>query len=151
MPALNPRRHLLVVTALGALALSSTAEPASATVPGPGLTGTWEVTRVCSTGCTGTTILTEHVVPYRRGVFRATGDVSQLLYPISTRKVLTHAATSSSLLTTKVPGETMRGLGVAGDGSTFTVVWQCIGSNPAAKRTRDTNRLTLQPLGRAVC
>ena len=152
MSPVNPYRHLTTAAALAALAISSTpAVFASAGAPGPGLIGTWQVTRTCATGCIGATVLTEHVAANGNGVFQATGDVSQLLYQISSRKVLTHASTSSSLLTVKVPGQTMRGRGVAADGSTFTVIWQCIGSSAEMQRTTTRHGPTLRPMGRAIC
>src|SRR5437763_3058653 len=81
------------------------------------LSGTWQLSRTCLSGCTGTTTLTETVHPYRGPIFMATGTAPMVLYRIGKRKVLVHAATSSSLLTIRTPGQGMQGKGVSQDGS----------------------------------
>lgn len=133
-----------VATVLAASSAQSAASMSAPQTPAPGLAGTWRVTRACVLGCTGTTILTEHVGAYRNGVFLATGSVTQLLYPISARRVLVHAAKSSSFLKIVSPGRRMQGVGVGDDASTFSITWQCIAA-PAAQTSG------LRPLARGMC
>lgn len=90
------------------------------------ISGTWQVTRVCNSGCQGTTVSREVVSPYRNGVFTASGPTAFVLYRIGKRKIVVHSALSSSLLTIHIPGQVMRGPGILQDGSTFTTIWRCI-------------------------
>lgn len=98
------------------------------------LLGTWQVTRACLSGCTGTTTLKEVVRPYRGSVDMATGSVTMLLHRLGSGKVLTHAAASSSLLTVRVPGQLMDGPALGQDGSTLRTTWRCTAA-PAAPST----------------
>ena len=95
------------------------------------LSGTWQVSRVCVSGCVGTTTLTEVVHPYRSAVFMATGSASMVLYRLTKLKVLVHAATSSSLLNIRISGQLMRGPGVDQSGNTFVATWRCVAASAA--------------------
>jgi hypothetical protein len=102
------------------------------------LSGTWHISRVCVIGCVGTTTLTEVVHPYRGAVFMATGSASMVLNQLTKRKVLVHAATSSSLLTILSTGQLMRGPGVDQGGNTFVATWRCVAAS-AARRLSATS------------
>jgi hypothetical protein len=58
----------------------TTASSATSRRSTDGLTGSWRVTRVCLTGCKGTTSGTEAVVKLHSHVFTATGSLSLVLY-----------------------------------------------------------------------
>jgi hypothetical protein len=142
----------MLAAAFFASALSAAASPAGAAGT---LSGTWQVTRTCVSGCVGTTTLTEMVQPFRGPVFTASGRATMLLYRLGTKKVLVHAAVSSSLLTIRTPGQLMRGSGVSQDGSIFSVTWHCIAAAGTNASTREgplsTQRLKVRPAGRGIC
>jgi hypothetical protein len=118
----------------GTLAAPPSAPAAHAAAQSDDLLGTWQVTRTCVSGCTGTTTLSEVVRAYNDSVDMATSSVTILLYRITRRKVLTHAAASSSLLTIRVPGQLMDGPAIGQDGSTLRTTWRCVAA-PAALST----------------
>ena len=126
--------------ALVALAVSAMAPAAAAPSPATtSLAGTWRVSRTCVAGCVGSTTVTEVVRPYAPHVFMARGGLTLVLYQIG-NQVLVHGATSSSLLTIRIPGQMMNGSTVGANGSTFTTSWRCVAAptstaSPAGSRT----------------
>jgi len=130
---MTSRRALVgVVLTLPALGFTPTVLATSSPLTvHDGLSGTWHVSRACVSGCVGTTTLTEVVRPYRGAIFMAAGSASMLLYQIGKQKVLVYAATSSSLLTIRNPGQLMRGPGVGQDGSVFRATWRCVAATEA--------------------
>ena len=143
---------LVLVAALSIPVLPATASPVGAA---DNLSGTWQVSRICVSGCVGTTTLTEMVRPLQGPVFMASGTATMLLYRIGKKKVLVHGATSSSLPTIRTPGTLMRGSGVGQDGSTFSVTWHCIAAAGADGSTREGQlaapRLKAMPDARGIC
>jgi hypothetical protein len=156
--SLIARRHVRAGVMLWLIVLTWVGTASAGTAPagaGDHLSGTWQVSRTCISGCTGTTKLTEVVQPFGGAAYRATGSVTMLLYRIGTQKVLVHAATSSSLLTIRVPGRLMRGPGVAQDGSTFRATWHCIAALSAQESTPGALVNDVRPQGvldaRGIC
>jgi hypothetical protein len=151
------RRALAVGTlAAGALALAPAITGATAPIAASnGLSGTWQVSRTCVVGCTGSTTLTETVRPFQGTVFMATGTALMVLYRLGKKRVLVHSATSSSLLSIRAPGQLMRGTGVGQDGSTFTLVWHCTAPPGAEAATRvwraDGHSLPALHTSRGIC
>ena len=154
------RRGVLALTALSLLALASPdAAPASA-APVPQrdvLSGQWQVTRTCASGCAGSTSV--HKTVHRRAgnVYVATGGPTQLLYRMG-MQVLVHGPKDSSLLTITMPGKLMKGSGVAQDGSTFAVEWRCTaapkaasGASRASFASTPAERPVLPPLALDIC
>jgi hypothetical protein len=156
--SLVARRRVRVGAMLWLIALTCVGTASAGTAPAGAsdhLSGTWQVSRTCISGCTGTTKLTEVVQPFGGAVYRATGSATMLLYRIDAQKVLVHAATSSSLLTIRVPGRLMRGPGVAQDGSTFRATWRCIAAPSAQESTPGSLVWDVRPQGvldaRPIC
>jgi hypothetical protein len=117
------------------LAVSAMAPAAAAPDPvTTSLAGTWRVSRTCVAGCAGSTTVTEVVRPYAPHVFMAHGGLTLVLYQIR-NQVLVHGATSSSLLTIRLPGQLMSGSGVGADGSTFTTSWRCVAAPTSTAST----------------
>jgi hypothetical protein len=126
--------------ALALITLAVSAIAPAAAAPGPvtaSLAGTWRVSRTCVSGCAGSTTVTEVVRPYAPGVFMAHGGLTLVLYQIG-NQVLVHGATSSSLLTTRIPGRLMSGPSVGADGSTFTTSWRCVAAPTSTASAADT-------------
>jgi hypothetical protein len=131
------RRQPLTFAACILVALSISAMPPAAAAPGPvttSLAGTWRVSRTCVSGCAGSTTVTEVVRPYGPHVFMAHGGPTLVLYQIG-NQVLVHGATSSSLLTTRIPGQLMSGSSVGSNGSTFTTSWRCVAAPTSTAST----------------
>jgi hypothetical protein len=131
-----PNRRFLTALALAvllALPAISRTEPAAATPapPGDGLSGTWQVSRICLSICLSPPGVLKLVHPLHAatGVFVTSDPTSQVLYRIGTQ-VLVHGPKDSSVLTIRTLGRLMSGVGVGADGSTFTTTWRCIA--PAA-------------------
>jgi hypothetical protein len=141
------RRSARVAAALALSALTLVCAPANAAPvsQSDNLSGTWQVSRTCVSGCTGTTTLTELVRPYRGAVDMATGSVPMVLYRIGKHKVLVHAATSSSLLSILVPGQLMRGPSVDQMGNTLRSTWRCIAAPAVRGSTRGSLAKGLRP------
>lgn len=123
---------------------------------GDGITGTWQVTRSCVSGCVGSTVKMEVVrpFPYQGNVHTATGGATLALYTIGKRKVLVHGAASSTILTIVRLGHRMRGPGIDGHGNTFVSIWRCV-SPPAHFEARNAPQnvaaRTLDPVPRVEC
>ncbi|MBV9280106.1 MAG: hypothetical protein JOZ41_08505 [Chloroflexi bacterium] len=152
------RRYVWGAAALALVALTSAHAVSAATASvaaGDDLSGTWQVTRACVSGCTGTTTFTEKVRPYRGTVFTATGGLTMVLYRIGTQKVLVHAAKSSSLLTIRTSGQLMRGPSVDQAGNALTVTWRCVAAPATGGSTSVAPGRGMQPLkvpaGRTIC
>ena len=136
------RSHPLMCAALALITLAVSAMAPAAAAPGPAipsLYGTWQVSRTCVAGCAGSTTVTEVVRRYAPGVFMAHGGLTLVLYQIR-NQVLVHGATSSSLLTIRIPGQLMSGSSVGAHGSTFTTSWRCVAAptstaSPTGART----------------
>jgi hypothetical protein len=123
--------------ALALITLSISAVAPAAAAPDPvttSLAGTWRVSRTCVAGCAGSTTVTEVVRPYVPHVFMAHGGLTLVLYQIR-NQVLVHGATSSSLLTIRIPGRLLSGSGVGADGSTFTTAWRCVAAPTSTAST----------------
>ncbi len=120
-----PRRHAFAFAGALIFALAlPLARPASA-APGHRpvtFTGTWQVSRTCTAGCSGTTIAIELVSTFSQNVYAVSGSTAMVLYVIG-KQVLVHAAKSTTLLTIKTPGRLMSGSGIASDGSVFVDTW----------------------------
>lgn len=108
---------------------SATTIPAT---QGDGLSGTWQVSRVCLTICVSPRPVLKVVRHQSGDVFMTTSHPSQVLYRMG-MQVLVHSPKDSLLLTIKTPGVLMSGRGVGADGSTFQSTWRCVAppSSPA--------------------
>jgi hypothetical protein len=104
------------------------------------LTGTWQVTKTCVSGCAGTTVATERVHRVHSHVFMATGTTTVVLYRLGSETILVHSAVSSSLLTIQIPGQMMKGRGVTVDGGVFITTWRCV---PPAQTFQASGRVSL--------
>jgi hypothetical protein len=121
------RHHRTVVFLMGVLLICVSFSAAIAASPKDGLRGTWQVTRKCHSGCSGTTSFSETVRAMSSNVFQATGRSRFVLYRTGTGTVLAHSATSSLLLTVRTRGMLMDGPGLDQGGATF-ITWRCSAS-----------------------
>ena len=137
---------VVMMVAAGTTASSATSRRAT-----DGLSGSWRVTRVCSTGCKGTTSGAETVVKLHSHVFKATGTLSLVLYNLGGQRILVHGSTASTLLTVVKSGQLMRGKGIDGSGDTLRVTWQCVAASPSSRRSAHTAGRRVRPLARAIC
>jgi hypothetical protein len=123
---------LAIATPLALANISGTEQAAAIAVPArDGLSGTWQVSRICLSICLSPQGVLKVVRPLhaRTGVFVTSDPTPQVLYRLGTQ-VLVHGPKDSSVLTIRTPGLLMSGSGVGADGSTFTTTWRCIA--PAA-------------------
>jgi hypothetical protein len=134
--------HRTVAFLMGMLLVCACLSAAIAAPPKDGLSGTWQVTRKCVSGCSGTTSFSESVRALSANVFQATGRSRFVLYRTGTGTVLAHSSTSSLLLTVRTRGVLMDGPGVDQGGMTFVTTWRCTatatyekagGSRPASR------------------
>ncbi len=117
---------LLTASAMG----SASATPAP---PGDGLSGTWQVSRICPNVCVSPQPVLKVVRHWEGAVFVTAGSTPQVLYQLKTQEVLVHGPKDSSVLTVRSRGQLMSGSGVGADGSTFETTWRCIApAGPAA-------------------
>ncbi|PZR97594.1 MAG: hypothetical protein DLM70_19040 [Chloroflexi bacterium] len=121
-----------------------------------GISGTWRVTRVCVSGCSGRTTGTEVIAPvqYRANVHLGTGNSSLVLFTIGKRRILVHSATTSTLLNVVVPGVRMRGPSIDTRDNTFVSTWICIRPPHLLEAQRSLGRVSparLMPRAIADC
>jgi hypothetical protein len=108
--------------------LTSSAIGSAAAVPPPagdGLSGTWQVSRVCLTICISPRPVLKVVRRFQGAVFMTGGPAPQVLYLLKTQ-VLVHGSKDSLVLTIGSRGLLMSGPGVGADGSTFETAWRCV-------------------------
>jgi len=125
-----PRLHILAALALALplflLTVSGTRSaggtPAS---PSDGLSGTWQVSRLCLTLCVSPKPVLKTVRHWHDTVFETSNRPPQILYRIGTQ-VLVHGPKDSLVLTIRERGMLMSGSGVGADGSTFGTTWRCV-------------------------
>lgn len=90
------------------------------------LSGRWQISHTCLSGCTGRQQFDE-VIRHRAGnVYAGRGGEPEMLYQLGSR-VLVHAPSNSVLLTVRQPRILMSGVGITADGATFDVTWRCAG------------------------
>jgi hypothetical protein len=115
------------------LVTTSGTVPAAAipSVPGDGLSGTWQVSRVCLTICVSPPPVLKLVRHWHDEVFVTAGPTSQVLYRVGLQ-VVVHGPKDSLSLTVRARGLLMSGFGVGADGSTFQTTWRCVAAPPTA-------------------
>lgn len=111
------------------------------------LSGRWQVSHLCLSGCTGTRRFSEIIHRRAGAVYSGTGGEVEVLDKLGSQ-VLVHAADNAVVLTIRQPRRLMTGHGVAANGATFSVTWQCTGAKPAGGTTVGSG---LAPRSKAVC
>ncbi|HZT97600.1 MAG TPA: hypothetical protein VFB34_12270 [Chloroflexota bacterium] len=146
-------RHLLptaiLIGVLFAFGLGTVLSAAPST--GSGLLGTWKVTRVCVSGCSGSATSTETVKKLRSHVFTATGTNVLVLLRFDNGHVLVHGGNSSSYLTVAKPGRLMRGVGIDQAGDRLTVRWRCVAAATSSQRQGGRHHAGRRPFARGIC
>lgn len=133
------RRTLAAFAITASLSLLTTvATGVTAAVPpatqSDGLSGTWQVSRVCLTLCTNPRPVLKVVHHVSGAVFMTGGHTPQVLYLLGTQ-VLVHGPKDSLVLTIRSRGRFMSGSGVGADGSTFKTTWRCVAAAGAMTAT----------------
>jgi hypothetical protein len=125
-----PQRHILAALALALplslLTVSGTRSAAGIPAsPSDGLSGTWQISRLCLTICVSPKPVLKTVRHWHDAVFETVSRPPQILYRIGTQ-VLVHGPKDSLVLTILTRGMLMSGSGVGADGSTFDTTWRCV-------------------------
>lgn len=123
--------------------------PAAGAMAAPGdvLSGQWQVSHQCLSGCTGTRRFSEIVRRRAGAVYSGTGGEVEVLDKLGSQ-VLVHAPDNAVVLTIRQPRRLMTGHGVTASGATFSVTWECVGAKPAGGATAGSG---LAPRSKAVC
>lgn len=126
---------MATISTAAALPLASGATVAAVTVAaGDGLSGTWQVSRVCLAICVSPRPVLKVVRHWQGAVFMTTNHPPQVLYRMG-MQVLVHGPKDSLLLTIRSLGRLMSGSGVGADGSTFKTTWRCVAAAGAVTVT----------------
>jgi len=125
-----PRLHILaaLVLALPLSLLTVSGTRSAAGMPAPpsdGLSGTWQVSRICLTICVSPKPVLKTVRHWHDAVFETSNRPPQILYRIGTQ-VVVHGPKDSLVLTIRERGMLMSGSGIGADGSTFDTTWRCV-------------------------